>query len=106
MAWFSKKKISFWTENACFDFFCNIWPKYFPFKKNWAKYYHKFTHIFMQITLHSCEILLNLEFSPRFLKEAQTSCMKINLVAAELHAVWKTDRRTDRQTGRQKSLGN
>jgi hypothetical protein len=42
---------------------------------------------------------MNLEFSPRFSKKAQIStCVKINLVAAELHAAWKTDRRKDRQT--------
>ena len=42
---------------------------------------------------------MNLEFSPRFSKKAQIStCMKINIVVAELHAAWKTDRRKDTQT--------
>jgi hypothetical protein len=70
-----------------------------------SRYYHKYTYIFTQSTLYNCEILKDLEFSPRFSKKAQIStCMKINLVAAELHTAWKTGRRTDRQTGRQKSL--
>jgi hypothetical protein len=55
--------------------------------------------------LHSSEILINLEFSPRFSKKAQIStCMKIKIIAAELHATWKTDRRMDKQTDRQTEI--
>jgi hypothetical protein len=59
----------------------------------------------MQSTLYSCEILINLEISPKFSKEAQIStCMKINIVAAELHVAWKTDGRPDVQTDRQTEI--
>jgi hypothetical protein len=49
---------------VCFDFLCNFFCNIFRSKKNWARYYHKHTRVFMSSTRYSCPILVKLE-SPR-----------------------------------------
>jgi len=96
---FRKKKLVFEQRLRVLIFSTKLGQNISHFNKNLARYYHKYTCIFTQSLLYSSEVLMNLEFSPRFSKKAQIStCMKINLEAAELHAAWKTGRRTDRQT--------
>jgi hypothetical protein len=66
-------------------------------KNNWARYYHKRTHLFMQSTRYSCRTLMKVEFSVNFSKNSQISnFMKISPVGAEL---FHTDRRTNGRTG-------
>jgi hypothetical protein len=52
--------------------------------------------VFMQSTLHSCQILMKLEFLDRFSKNPQIpNFIKIRLVGAELfHAGGRTDGQT------------
>ena len=68
----------------------------FRSKKNWERYDQKCISVFMQNTPHSCQIVMNIEFSRNTLKYPQISnFMKIRLVGAEF---FHTDIRTDRQT--------
>jgi len=47
-----------------------IFSKIFPrFKKNFAKYYHKYTQAFMQITHYSCRTSMKLEFFRQILEK-------------------------------------
>ena len=61
----SNIKCVFWFS---FDlFFCNI----FHYKKNSARYYHKWIYVFVSSTRYSCPILMKREltFPDRFLKK-------------------------------------
>jgi hypothetical protein len=51
------------TQNVCFDFPYNFIWNISHYKTNSARYYHKRTSVFMQITRYSCHILMKLEFS-------------------------------------------
>ena len=44
---------------------CNI----LHFKKNWARYCHKCTQVFMESARYSCQILKKHEFSPQILEK-------------------------------------
>jgi hypothetical protein len=55
-----RKKKSHWIRNMCFDFPYKFVCKVSPCKKNWTKYYPKYTLVLMYGGCYSCQILLKI----------------------------------------------
>ena len=92
-------KIKFWTRNLCLvsvqDFAWNISDS----KKNAARYNYKHNWFFLRSDRHSCQILMNLEFSPQIFENySNTKFRKIPSSESWVVPYTRADRPKDTQT--------
>jgi len=104
-----RKKIS-WIGKVCCDCFYNFVWNISHSKKNFARYYRKYTQVFMQSTRYSCQILIKLKFSRQIFKKYSNIKFNENPSggnrAVPSGRAEKTDRQTDRQTDRHNEANN
>lgn len=60
---------NYWTQDVCFDLLYSFCLNISQYEKSSARYYHKYTYIFMPSTRHFCQILIKLQFSQQILKK-------------------------------------